>query len=122
MAADRSAWWHSPTLWRLLLLVLLGVVAWLAFVPQELNLRALPHDKLRHFAAFAVLAAVAWWAYAGPGPRPWWLALALFAFGVFIELVQSQIPGRDASAADLVANSLGIACGLALARRLPIRA
>jgi VanZ family protein len=50
------------------------------------------------------------------------VALGLLAFGVFIELVQSQIPGRDAEAMDVVADSIGILGGLLLAWLLQRRA
>jgi VanZ family protein len=39
-------------------------------------------------------------------------------FGVFIEVVQAQIPGRTGEWPDLLADALGIAAGLALAAAL----
>lgn len=104
--------------WRLTLAVLLGVVSWLAFKPTV----ALPglgfEDKLDHFLAFASLALVACLGWS-PGrflfPS---VAAAMLSYGLFVELVQSQLPTRSASMADLAADAVGIAAGLWLAHLL----
>jgi VanZ family protein len=112
------AWALQPAPWRVLLLVLLAVVSWFAFMPVQFRDGALPLDKARHLMAFAVLAWVAMQAFAATRR----VALALLAYGVFIELVQSQIPGRMASGADLAADAVGIGLGLLLARLFsPVR-
>jgi VanZ family protein len=65
-------------------------------------------DKLRHALAFIALWALGRRA----GLRPSWaLALGLVAFGVCIEVAQSFTPDREASAADVMADALGIAAG-----------
>lgn len=114
------AWALRPAPWRVLLLALLAVVSWFAFAPIAFDDRELPLDKLRHLLAFGTLA---WVAAQGFGPlarRRWRIAAALLAYGVFIELVQSGIPGRQASAADVLADALGIALGLLLARAFSV--
>jgi VanZ family protein len=107
---------RGPRPWRLLLLALLLVVSWFAFAPVHFDDRELPLDKLRHFAAFAALAWVAVQGFGRARPAATAVALALLGYGVFIELVQSLIPGRQASAADVLADAVGIALGLLAAR------
>lgn len=97
--------------WALYGGLLLGCA--LAFDPQGDRLPTVHSDKVQHLAAFVALTLAAWWAY--PGAR--WKAIAgLFAFGIFIELVQLGIPGRSAEWGDLVADGLGIALGALIAR------
>lgn len=68
-------------------------------------------DKLDHAAAFAALTLLARCGWPGVGRAA--LALAVFAFGVAIELGQAVLAsGRMASASDAAANALGIALGL----------
>jgi VanZ family protein len=113
-------WACDPRAWRGVLLALLLVVSWLAFAPVPFRDGELPLDKLRHLAAFGVLA---WVAAQGWGRAPvagWRIAAALLAYGVFIELVQSQVPGRHASAADVLADAAGIALGLLAARAFSV--
>jgi len=117
---------HDPrlrTLWRALLLAMMLGVCWLAFTPQP---RALPFgnaDKLHHVAAFIVLAACALLGSGAGRHAAGRAALAMGAFGVFIELVQSQTPGRTGDVPDLIADAFGIAIGVALVlaarRRFP---
>jgi hypothetical protein len=70
-------------------------------------------DKLDHLTAFAALALLA---RAGwPGAQRWRTGAALFVYGAGIELLQgSPLVSRTASFADLLANVVGIALGLAL--------
>lgn len=110
------AWALQRGPWRLLLIVLLAVVSWFAFARVSFNDGGLPLDKGRHLAAFAALAWVAAQAFAGPRLAPARIALALLAYGVFIEAVQSQIPDRFASGLDVAADAVGIALGLLAAR------
>ena len=104
--------------WRLLLALLMGVVAWFAFMPGSPFGNFSNLDKLQHVLAFLTLSAVASLAWA---PRAWHearVALGLLLYGVLIELVQTQLPTRTASAADVVADVAGIALGLLLARQM----
>ena len=91
----------------------------LAFAPATPSVEPFAHwDKTKHLLAFATLAFVAGvgWLHARAAPHA--TAVGLLAFGVFIELVQSRIPSRDASLADVLADVLGIALGLGLVRPL----
>ncbi|SDM64847.1 VanZ family protein [Maricaulis salignorans] len=70
-------------------------------------------DKIEHLLAFfglTVLARMGW-------PRRVWLtSIFLLSYGIGIELVQgSTIFGRTASAADFVADLIGISLGLVFA-------
>lgn len=47
--------------------------------------------------------------------RSWWVVGAGFLGSTFIELVQLSIPSRVATASDVVANTLGVAIGVAVA-------
>lgn len=109
-------WACEPRAWRGVLLALLLVVSWLAFAPVQFHDGELPMDKLRHLAAFGVLAWVAAQGWGLGRATGWRIAAALLAYGVFIELVQSRVPGRHASAADVLADIAGIALGLVAAR------
>ena len=96
----------------MLLAVLVGGTCWLAFSPappQELDTG---WDKANHWLAFSTLAITACLAFPHARRRYAGVALGLLAFGVFIELVQSQIPSRSAEVLDVVADSFGIGAGL----------
>ncbi len=103
------------TAWRVLLLLLLIVVTWLALTPEPPRDADLGWDKANHLAAFGSLAFSSVWAL-WQRPRQWlWLVLALLAYGIGIEIAQSFLPPREADWHDVVADSLGIALGLLLA-------
>lgn len=72
-------------------------------------------DKLRHLLAFLGFAALV--VGGRLRPRRWWL-LGLVLYGVAIEWAQSQVPGRDASVADALADGAGVLLGAWLARPL----
>ena len=104
--------------WRLLLLCLLAAVSWFAFMPSTPH-DALPQiDKVRHLLAFACLALVASLGWP-PAPRTTSLiTVGLMAYGLLIELVQTQLPTRTGSLADWLADGVGIGIGLLLHRTL----
>lgn len=101
--------------WRALLALQVVVVGWLAFDPRPPTEGLAVWDKLQHAGAFAVMAITAILALPG---RPAGAGLGLLAYGAFIELVQTFIPGRSGEWADLLADAVGVALGLALARTL----
>lgn len=108
------AWAASPSglrLWRALLVALMLAIAVLAFDPHPPESIDTGWDKLNHGLAFAVLAPCA--ALAFQGRRRRWIdaALLALAFGAFIEVVQTQIPGRSGEWEDLLADAVGIAVG-----------
>jgi len=105
----------SARRWRWLFGALLLAVAALALMPAPPDSAGLGWDKLNHLAAFGALAlcAVLGWRH----QRSAMLAvlLALLAYGGAIELLQSQVPNRQAEWGDLLADALGIAAGALLA-------
>lgn len=99
-------------LWRALLLLMLGVITWLALAPAPPPSADLGWDKANHLVAFASLAFTSVWAF-WQRARQWpWLVLALLAYGAGIEVAQSFLPPRHADWRDVVADGLGIALGL----------
>jgi len=110
--------WPAQAGWRALFALLILGVCWLAFDPKPPAAADTGWDKANHAQAFAVLAACALPAF--PRLRPWRLALGLLGLGIFIELVQSQIPGRSAEVLDVAGDAVGFALVLipaALRRR-----
>lgn len=99
--------------WRALLVLLLLVISWLAFSPKPPDGIDTGWDKANHLLAFATLAVVSALSLAG-AQRQRKVVLGLLAYGIFIELVQSQIPGRSAEPADVLADMAGVALGLLL--------
>ncbi len=74
-------------------------------------------DKTNHLLAFVTLGLLARWGWVSP-----WRWPALLAFGALIELLQAQLPPRQASWADLAADALGLAVAallLQVLRRWP---
>jgi VanZ family protein len=101
--------------WQLLLALLVVAVAVLAFSPEPPDSIDTGWDKTNHLLAFAALAFSAEGAFWPQVSRRWRNSAALMAYGVFIELVQTQIPGRSGEVPDLLADAAGIALGLLLA-------
>lgn len=71
----------------------------------------LPHDKLLHFLAFAVLAALALLIESTWPRRMFWM-LGLLLAGLVIELLQKLVPGRSFCWYDMRANTAGIAAAV----------
>ena len=101
-------------MWRALLLAMMLGVCWLAFTPSAPSLPFSNADKVHHVGAFIVLAACAVLGSGSGRQAAGRAALAMSAFGVFIEVVQTQTPGRTGDAPDLLADAVGIATGVAL--------
>lgn len=103
----RAAWF-----WRTALGLLTAVVLYFALMPHPPHALDTGWDKMNHALAFAALAVCS--CFSGPAtPRRLLLAGALLvAFGGMIELLQSQIPGRDAEWGDLLADTIGMVVGM----------
>ncbi|QCY11371.1 VanZ family protein [Pseudomonas sp. MPC6] len=69
-------------------------------------------DKLHHWAGFFCLTVSTFLAF--PRTRLIWLLLLPLAGSMLIELEQSLLPLRTASLGDMVANALGVLCGLVI--------
>jgi uncharacterized protein YfiM (DUF2279 family) len=114
-APSAAARWTPPILWVALILV---GTSWpkLKLGPDELAL-----DKLAHFTAYAVLAALA--LRATLTPRRVATAAAVLAgiacIGAVDEWHQTFIPGRSMSAADWIADVSGALVGIAVVRLVP---
>lgn len=93
---------------RLLLGLVLLIMTWLSLTERPPALLDGEHaDKWAHLAAYLVLALLvdlSWSQRAFDLPK-WG---SLLAYGVLIELLQSQIPGRVFSVLDIAANAAGI--------------
>lgn len=97
-------------LWRAALLISVAAILYLATTSEPYLVPASSYDKVNHLIAFAeltVLSRLAW-----PGTHPIRLILLLIAFGLLIEIIQSQLPYRDFSLADVVADAVGVVIGL----------
>jgi VanZ family protein len=67
-------------------------------------------DKLHHWVGFFCLTVSAFLAF--PGARLIWLLVLPLLGSMLIELEQSLMPLRTASLGDMVANALGVLCGM----------
>ena len=84
----------------------------------------IPHlDKIMHFVAWAILAALLRWALgrAANLRRAFWVSWAIaFGYGLAIEALQAPIATRSAEGLDLLADALGALLGAWLVgRRYP---
>lgn len=91
--------------------------------PIAVGLIPSPWDKLAHLALFAALGALL--VIAADGRRAWLVLAALVAVAIADELLQAGLPGRVASVADLAADVVGAAVGVAamafaIARRVSL--
>ena len=101
--------------WRVLLLLLLVATSTLAVMPLPPANIDFGWDKLNHALAFAALGFSAGLGFPAPRASRLAAAIALLAYGGLIELVQMSVPQRSAEWADLLADGLGIACGVLIA-------
>jgi VanZ family protein len=100
---------HLKTGFRLLLVLALVATTWASLTPDPIPLPDGPQmDKWAHLAAYVVLAMLV--DFSWPDREfdlPKWAGL--LGYGIAIELIQSQVPNRMLSIADLAANTVGIA-------------
>lgn len=111
---------RKPFVW--LTAALFVYISWEALRPNVGSTGIAQLDKLLHFSAFAALAVSSALAVSTGRRNSVIIAAALLLYGALIEILQLRVPGRDASALDLLADAAGIAAGLALAgllQRLP---
>ena len=111
MAASAAA---SRT-WRAFLVVLVVKVSYLALVPAPPVSIDLGWDKLNHMLAFTTLAFSGYLSYPFSTGRRALILFGLLIFGGLIEVLQLFVPGRSSEWADLLADSIGIACGALIA-------
>ena len=108
----------SQPVYRLALAGGLLAILYLALTPAESAPAGLGYDKANHLLAFLVLA---WLADNGwPGRAQAWKRWGwLLCYGLFIELVQHELPTREASGFDLLADGFGLALYAVLAHAVP---
>jgi VanZ family protein len=108
---------HHLRLWWSLGFALLALITALSLLPIRGPDLDLPNsDKLHHALAYSVLMLY-FGKLAGAGwQRRLAVAGGLLAYGIAIELLQSQLPPRTAELADLAANLGGMAIGALLLR------
>lgn len=98
--------------------MLATVVGVAALTPGELAPTMTASDKVDHLLGFAALSAAAMLALA-PGLRSTLLASAsMLAYGVLIELLQTQVPGRYGDVQDALADAVGVALGITMVTSL----
>ena len=108
--AHRPAWLAASAL------LVLGVVVGSLLPGSEVPAVSVS-DKLQHFAAYALLAL--WFGGLSHRQAHGWVALALLLLGALMEVLQGVLPlHRTADLRDLLANALGIAFGIVLARTI----
>lgn len=83
--------------------------------PGAGTLVADPWDKVAHFAAFAVLAALVW--LGDGGRRPLLVLVVAVVLGGLDELRQISLPGRTAAWGDFLTDALGALAAVAALRR-----
>jgi VanZ family protein len=104
--------------WRVVALMLMVVVAYLALTPNPPHIPDTGWDKANHFLAFATLAACGRLGFPTGIRRMALLVAGLIAYGGAIELLQLTVEGRMAEWADLLADTLGTLPGIAIAELL----
>ena len=106
----QSKIWYYVTL-----AVLLGITI-LSLLPPKSGVEIQSNDKINHFVAYAVLSFCS--LTSAQGKRFWRILLLCIAYGIFMELAQGFVPGREQSLYDALANSLGVAIGWTIFRLL----
>ena len=101
----------ATRLWRSLLFLLVVAVSYLALTPTPPASIDLGWDKLNHIAAFAALTVSASLGYPASRDTLRNTILGLLVYGALIEVLQLFVPGRSSDWEDLLADSIGIACG-----------
>ena len=81
---------------------------YLATTSANIEVISHSHDKLNHMLAFWVLTFFADMSFGGPGRHIKSISSSLLLYGLLIELIQSQLPYRSFSLADIVADALAI--------------
>lgn len=93
------------------LLAVLAVILYAGLRPEPVPQAFDQQDKLHHLLGFAALAFSMRMAF--PRLRLFWVVVLCLAMAVLVELGQGYQPHRVASVADMVANALGVAVGVA---------
>jgi VanZ family protein len=109
-------------IYRLPVVLYAGLIFFLSSGPvPSTELENIP-DYYLHFSEYSLFYIVLFWAiHEGfrplPGRGSYWLpAILTILFGISDEFHQMFVPSRDASILDILADSVGAAAGIAVAR------
>lgn len=106
---------HDPAWrprWAGLWAALMVLVSVAALSPGNSTPSLSANDKLDHLLAFSALAAAGGLALRAGWRSALLVSTSTVAYGGFIEVAQTQIPGRFGDWADLLADSAGVVLGL----------
>jgi VanZ family protein len=106
---------QATRVWKVILLVLIGVVGWLTLTPKPPPAIDLGWDKLNHVAAFMALGFSAYLSYPDSARRRVAALCAMVALGGLIEILQLYVPGRSSEWGDLLADAIGVGAGAIVA-------
>jgi VanZ family protein len=105
----------ATSVWRVLLILIAGAVGYLALIPAPPVLIDTGWDKANHMLAFGSMAFTAFLSCRSSKTMRIVLMGLLFGYGGLIEILQMSVPNRAAEWGDLLADTLGIATGAAVA-------
>jgi VanZ family protein len=92
------------------------LIAWLSLAPRiEIPYQFSGADKLAHCLAYAWLAILPFFGCASMRAALT-EAFLMVPIGIGLEFAQRHVPGRDFSVADMIADSVGVALGIVVAR------
>ena len=94
--------------------IFLIAIEYLALTPAQIKLIENSWDKANHFIAFAALYVTLHFGFfrLNLGAK----VAILLAYGIQIEIMQSFVPNRYFSLLDIVADGIGIGCGIVAIR------
>jgi len=101
--------------WRVLLVLLLVVVSYLALTPKPPEGFESGLDKVAHLLAFTSLALSGYLGFPASRGIRTAVVFGLLAYGGLIEVLQLFVPGRSSEWGDLLADGIGIVFGTGLA-------
>lgn len=103
----------SPWLWAVAVLGLLLLAAASLLPADRSPPRTVLPGPVEHFLAYAVVSAVAAFAFVNSA-RLWLLGFALIGYAAVLELAQHWASGRSPNMMDFAASSAGAVTGIAL--------
>ena len=111
--AFRAALQH-PRWWVVMGLLWVAIIVAGCFAPSQPDVGVLGFDKVLHISAFAGLAF--WFGAVYEKRRHLLIAALLITLGLAIEIAQGQTGYRSGDMFDLIADTIGVALGIGLAR------
>ena len=105
---------RHPLVWLVIGWLLVALSVYASLIPPGSLPPAGVNDKVEHAVAYVLLTL--WFTGIYPRSRYVVIAIGLFCLGLFIEWAQGAMSiGRQADVRDVIANSIGISVGVALA-------